>query len=258
MNNKLNNKLTTNIKQNDDITNVTASENNKFERVISDVPYPAETKLKKNDLFSKFTDKPKHSSTIQILKDHLYREGLLEEEVAIKIIDDTTKVFRGEKNIIEVPHPCVIVGDIHGQFYDLLEILNIGGQPMSTRYLFLGDYVDRGMFSVETVLLLWYLKLSFPNNITLLRGNHECKHLTEFFTFKRECLIKYSEKFYDACTRSFMALPLSAIVDKKFFCIHAGLSPQLLTLNDIKKIKRERETPSVGKEHICVIIGFCF
>ncbi|OMJ71377.1 hypothetical protein SteCoe_30439 [Stentor coeruleus] len=187
-----------------------------------------------------------HLPCWRFLKDHLSQEGQLLKSSAIYLISQAKFLFQAERNILELKDPVVIVGDLHGQFYDLLKILEVGGDPEKTKYLFLGDYVDRGNFSLEIIMLLYALKINYPNTFYLIRGNHETRQMTSHFNFRQEVLYKHDLETYELIMESFDALPLACIVNNKFLSVHGGISTSLFHLKDITNLNRFIEPPNEG------------
>ena len=157
------------------------------------------------------------------------------------------EILKEEENVHHVPIPATVVGDIHGQFYDLLELFDVGGQVPSVNYVFMGDFVDRGYYSVETCLLLLALKVRYPKRVTLIRGNHESRQITQVYGFYDECLKKYgTTTVWKCCVDVFDCLCLSAVVDNSVLCVHGGLSPSLDTVDQIQDLQRFQEPPHEG------------
>ena len=140
----------------------------------------------------------------------------------------------------------LLSGDVHGQYYDLLRIFEYGGFPPEANYLFLGDYIDRGKQSIETVCLLLCYKIKYPENFFLLRGNHECAQINRIYGFYDECKRRYSIRLWRVFSDVFNCLPVSALIDEKIFCMHGGLSPELKNLDQIKNIMRPTDVPDTG------------
>ena len=176
------------------------------------------------------------------------KEGTILPERELRILCEKVKeILIEESNAQPVAAPVTICGDIHGQFHDLLELFNRGGEIPNTRYIFMGDYVDRGYNSVETFQLLLCLKLKYPSHITLLRGNHETRQITTVYGFYDETIRKYGNPNpWKYCTEVFDYLGISAIVDGKVFCIHGGLSPEIKTIDQVRLIDRRMEIPHEG------------
>lgn len=183
----------------------------------------------------------------ELISQVLNYRALLSEAVLKSLCVKCKEVLIDEGNIKNVSSPVTLVGDVHGQFYDLLEIFKIGGLAPDTNYIFLGDYVDRGYYSVETITLLTLLKLRYPNRVTLVRGNHESRSVTQTYGFYTECVRKYgSPTVWSLFTDLFDFLVLAVVIDDCILCVHGGLSPSIHTMDQIKIIDRFREIPHEG------------
>ena len=124
----------------------------------------------------------------KLLKDFMTREGKIPKEQMVRLLKQTLEMFKKESNLVQIPEPICVVGDIHGQYADLLNMISKAGEPGSLNYLFLGDYVDRGIFGIEVCVLLFSIKLNQPKSVIMLRGNHESRNMTETFTFREEVM----------------------------------------------------------------------
>ncbi|CTQ40653.1 protein phosphatase 2 (formerly 2A), catalytic subunit [Babesia microti strain RI] len=175
-------------------------------------------------------------------------DGKFLSECAVQELCNAAKsILLQESNVHLVRTPVTVVGDIHGQFYDLKELFNIAGSSPETNYLFLGDYVDRGYYSVESVSLIVALKVRYSDRVCIIRGNHECRQITQVYGFYDECLRKYgNSNVWRYFTDMFDYLPLSAIIEDRIFCPHAGLSPSIDTLDHVRKLNRIQEIPHEG------------
>eukprot|EP01027_Heterolobosea_sp_BB2_P017443 GEZU01024700.1.p1 GENE.GEZU01024700.1~~GEZU01024700.1.p1 ORF type:complete len:199 (+),score=4.74 GEZU01024700.1:318-914(+) len=166
--------------------------------------------------------------------DRLKKCQLLTEQEVKALCAKAMEILVTESNVQRVHGPVTICGDIHGQFHDLLELFSVGGGVPHVNYLFMGDYVDRGHHSVETFLLLLALKVRYPKRITLIRGNHESRQITQVYGFYDECQRKYGNaNVWKMCTEVFDCLCLSAVVENRVFCVHGGLSPSINTIDQV-------------------------
>ncbi|KAF9589155.1 hypothetical protein IFM89_019471, partial [Coptis chinensis] len=176
----------------------------------------------------------------------------LHRRYACQIVLQTREILRALPSLVDVNVPdgnhFTVCGDVHGQFYDLLNIFELNGLPSDDNpYLFNGDFVDRGSFSLEIILTLFALKCMSPSGIYLARGNHESKNMNKIYGFEGEVKAKLSEAFIELFAEVFCCLPLAHVLNGKVFVVHGGLfSVDGVKLDDIRKIDRFCEPPEEG------------
>ncbi|ALC40952.1 Pp1-Y1 [Drosophila busckii] len=195
-----------------------------------------EIKLNLNELISKL--RAFRTSKLQRLP--------LNEPDLLNLCNLARETFLEQPMLLEISAPLRVVGDIHGQFSDLLKIMEHIGFPPIANYLFLGDYVDRGKNSVETITLLLALKVKYPRHVHLLRGNHESQAINRVYGFFDECKRRYTIKLWKTFVDCYNCMPVAAVVSNRIFCCHGGLSSRLNHMNDIKSLTRPTEVPDEG------------
>ena len=154
------------------------------------------------------------------------------------LIEASRKIFESMPSLLRLEGKYVVVGDLHGNLDDLIRILQQCSYPPDQNYLFLGDYVDRGAYGTEIMILLFALMVLYPKNVYMLRGNHECEELTTTFGFRSECSNKYSDKVYMKFMDCFRYMPFAAVINDEVFCTHGGISPDFDSLEQIEGLKK--------------------
>ncbi|CEP63057.1 phosphoprotein phosphatase PP4 catalytic subunit PPH3 LALA0_S07e01442g [Lachancea lanzarotensis] len=178
----------------------------------------------------------------------LLRQGKhVSEETVFELCLRAQELLMNEANVTHVDTPVTICGDIHGQLHDLLTLFDKSGGVENNKYIFLGDFVDRGFYSLESFLLLLTYKLRYPDRVTMIRGNHETRQITKVYGFYDEIVRKYgNSNVWRYCCEVFDYLSLGAIINGRVFCVHGGLSPDVTTINQIRAIDRKQEVPHEG------------
>ncbi|XP_056165352.1 serine/threonine-protein phosphatase BSL3 isoform X1 [Syzygium oleosum] len=176
------------------------------------------------------------------------RQFFLDCNEIADLCDSAERIFSSEPSVLQLKAPIKIFGDLHGQFGDLMRLFDEYGAPSTAGdiayidYLFLGDYVDRGQHSLETITLLLALKVEYPSNVHLIRGNHEAADINALFGFRIECIERMGERdgiwAWHRINRLFNWLPLAALIEKKIICMHGGIGRSINHVEQIESIQR--------------------
>jgi len=177
-----------------------------------------------------------------------YTLQLLSPKEVLMLCDTVVEILRREDSLVQVPLPCRVYGDIHGQLLDLLEFFNAFSWPdkrrgdiFSMNYIFLGDFVDRGAYSCDVICLLFSLKILYPMRIFLVRGNHEDRLMNVNYGFHADCARKFAhegEDIWERVNDVFEFLPIAALVDGAILCIHGGIGDSIASLDDLRGIPK--------------------
>ncbi|GBB84911.1 hypothetical protein RclHR1_01150015 [Rhizophagus clarus] len=191
----------------------------------------------------KFDDNIITKKFIEEMMEHFKNKKKIHKKYAYQIILEFRKMMLETPTLVDINIPqnsrLTICGDIHGQFYDLINIFKINGVPSETNmYLFNGDFIDRGLYGFEVILTLFAYKWLYPKSFYLTRGNHEHITIAETYGFEKEVNTKYSETMFEYFAETFETLPLANLINKKILVVHGGLSNRDITLDDIKNIYR--------------------
>ncbi|PWA55975.1 BRI1 suppressor 1 (BSU1)-like 3 [Artemisia annua] len=176
------------------------------------------------------------------------RQFFLDCNEIADLCDSSERIFSSEPSVLQLRAPIKIFGDLHGQFGDLMRLFDEYGSPSTAGdiayidYLFLGDYVDRGQHSLETISLLLALKVEYPQNVHLIRGNHEAADINALFGFRIECIERMGERdgiwVWHRINRLFNWLPLAALIEKKIICMHGGIGRSINHIEQIENLQR--------------------
>ncbi|KAI8467364.1 MAG: Metallo-dependent phosphatase-like protein [Monoraphidium minutum] len=179
---------------------------------------------------------------------HEDRRFMLSADEIVELCENAEKLFQGEKSVLELSAPVKIFGDLHGQFGDLMRLFEEYGAPNTAGdityidYLFLGDYVDRGSHSLETICLLLALKVEYPRSVHLIRGNHEAADINALFGFRLECLERLGDEdgiwVWKRINALFNWLPLAALIESKILCMHGGIGRCINQIDQISALQR--------------------